>query len=1010
MRRFVRPLIVLGPVVALTLACYGRAIVGGEQFGFRDAAHYYYPLHQRVQAEWAAGRWPFWEPEENAGMPLLGNPTAAVLYPGKLVFALAPYPVAARLYVVLHALLAVGTAYAMVRQWGVSRVGSVFAAVSYAFSAPVMFQYCNVIYLVGAAWLPMGVRGADGWLRSGRRSGLLELSAALALEVLGGDPESAYLTGVIAGVYAGLLAWDRVRRRRPRSAGPPWRTALVVVLSVVLWSTATVAMAWWAPTMRETKGAGQPSSPLPWMPWVSRGVLAAWGVAGLVAVDRWRRRRSSAAEAPKPVFVPMLAGLAGAAALAAALAAAQLGPVLEFTRQSGRASAEGPHDVYPFSLEPPRLVELLWPNPFGTVYSAHNWLSAVPPEGKHIEIWVPSLYAGGLTLLLAMAGARWRHGPPWVGWLTGVAVVSLLGALGEFTGPLWWLRFHEGVAGLVGGHDLRDVAPIRFDRRLRDGDGGVYWLLATLLPGFRQFRYPSKLLTLSALALSALAGIGWDALLAGDARTRRRLTAVATTLLGLTAVVAVAVAAGRGALAELARERCGGSSFGPVDVPGAISQTFGSLGQSAAVLAVALALARRATRRPLPAAAVALGVLAADLAVANARYVITVPQSFFAGVPEVLVVIRGAERDRPSPTPFRVHRVPVWSPPVWVGTPGDDRVRDFVVWERGTLQPKYGINDGIQFTRTIGVAELYDYEWFFGGFPRGISLEAARLLNARPGLKTVVYPRRGFDLWNTRYFILPYAPRWDDEYRGFASFLEKTERVYPAPDAFNGPGGGDREAIWAKDHDVQVRRNLACYPRAWVVHSARPLPAFTGLNRAERDRPMQEILFANDFLWSDDGRTVYDPKAVVWIDPDLRTGLTQYLPGGDPRGTEKAVVTRHESTRVEVDARLDRPGVVVLADIYYPGWSLTIDGRPAPLYRVNQVMRGAAVPSGSHTLVYTYRPTNFDEGLVCSAAGLLGFGVFALAFRLRPLSPSLAGADPRPTTVTDRTRNRDDPL
>ena len=42
-----------------------------------------------------AGRWPLWEPEENAGMPLLGNPTAAVLYPGKLIYAVLPYPWAA---------------------------------------------------------------------------------------------------------------------------------------------------------------------------------------------------------------------------------------------------------------------------------------------------------------------------------------------------------------------------------------------------------------------------------------------------------------------------------------------------------------------------------------------------------------------------------------------------------------------------------------------------------------------------------------------------------------------------------------------------------------------------------------------------------------------------------------------------------------------------------------------------------------------------------------------------
>src|SRR5262249_61268562 len=111
-------LLVGASLASLCLACYSRPLVLGEQFGYRDAAHFYYPRHHGVQQEWDAGRWPLWEAEENAGMPLMGNPTAAVLYPGKLVFAMAPYPLAARLYVVGHPLLAYLTMFALLRSWG----------------------------------------------------------------------------------------------------------------------------------------------------------------------------------------------------------------------------------------------------------------------------------------------------------------------------------------------------------------------------------------------------------------------------------------------------------------------------------------------------------------------------------------------------------------------------------------------------------------------------------------------------------------------------------------------------------------------------------------------------------------------------------------------------------------------------------------------------------------------------------------------------------------------------
>ena len=99
-------LLVAGCLAALTVACYGEALFRGGQFAYRDAAHFYYPLYQRVQREWEAGRVPLWEPEENGGMPLLGNPTAAVLYPGQLIYRALPYAWGARLYIVAHTLLA----------------------------------------------------------------------------------------------------------------------------------------------------------------------------------------------------------------------------------------------------------------------------------------------------------------------------------------------------------------------------------------------------------------------------------------------------------------------------------------------------------------------------------------------------------------------------------------------------------------------------------------------------------------------------------------------------------------------------------------------------------------------------------------------------------------------------------------------------------------------------------------------------------------------------------------
>ncbi len=104
-----------------------------------------------------------------------------------------------------------------------------------------------------------------------------------------------------------------------------------------------------------------------------------------------------------------LLGLLGAAGIATALMGMQLLPTLEYTRQTVRAAKQGAHDIFPFSLEPLRLAELVWPYVFGSSLSNRQWLSLLPPL-HGVKFWVPSLYIGALTLVLAFAAIRgaWR--------------------------------------------------------------------------------------------------------------------------------------------------------------------------------------------------------------------------------------------------------------------------------------------------------------------------------------------------------------------------------------------------------------------------------------------------------------------------------------------------------------------------------------------------------------------------------------------------------------------------
>src|SRR5262249_8625829 len=172
------------------------------------------------------------------------------------------------------------------------------------------------------------------------------------------------------------------------------------------------------------------------------------------------------------------------------------------------------------------------------------------------------------------------------------------------------------------------------------------------------------------------------------------------------------------------------------------------------------------------------------------------------------------------------------------------------------------------------------------------------------GAQSFSSPRRSYNLWNTRYFIIPSYPHgWRDPWRGYASFLLGSKPIYPPP----GDAGALRRS---RDGDWQIRRNLDEFPRAWVVHDARWLEPFEGASMEARNRAMLEMLSADDPIWHDAKMLAFDPRAVAWVDRDLKPELDPFLSGSPPRPTEAVTVSYPTPQRAELEVELESPGLV----------------------------------------------------------------------------------------------------
>ena len=443
-----RRLFVLSILLLPLVWLFRRALFAGEAIAFRDASFYYFPLYQYVQQRWVAG-FPLWNPFDGLGQPLLGDPTAAVFYPAKLLFALPlSFPRCFALYLLVHLFLAGLTTYRLAREMRANAYGALLAGVSYQLSGQVLFQYCNPIYLVGAAWLPLALlsflRIATG--RSAMRNAI-QLAVTLSFMVLGGAVQTA-----MHAVLGALLGWLVLlgARRCPHRSTPLWVPCGWLIAACCL--AVGLSAVQFLPSLEWSRGSERASDPVP-------RSLPAW------LVQRWESGDQR------------LDGL--------------------WRRDLPRG--EHASRIYDFSVGPWRWSELLWPNVSGR-FGPHftRWIQALPGEGR---MWTPSLYLGLLSISLACLRLNLRHRRSFaIRWMSWLALLSLLAACGEY-GLGWLLDELRYLAG-----EDYEPAPV-----LR-GWGGLYWLLTVTVPGYIEFRYPAKWWTVGSLGFSLLAAKGWPLL------------------------------------------------------------------------------------------------------------------------------------------------------------------------------------------------------------------------------------------------------------------------------------------------------------------------------------------------------------------------------------------------------------------------------------------------------------------------------------------------------------------
>jgi hypothetical protein len=141
--------------------------------------------------------------------------------------------------------------------------------------------------------------------------------------------------------------------------------------------------------------------------------------------------------------------------------------------------------------------------------------------------------------------------------------------------------------------------------------------------------------------------------------------------------------------------------------------------------------------------------------------------------------------------------------------------------------------------------------------------------------------------------------------------------------------------------DVYLYENQLALPRAFAVPTVRVVPS---------GETAWELLSELDF----------SREAIVENGNGMDVADLAVTEDALPVEADVVLLTPNKIV-TEVD--LTAPALLVLSEMWYPGWVAYDNGQPVPILRTDFILRGVWLEAGHHSVVWVYRPSSLSWGI-----------------------------------------------
>ena len=209
---------------------------------------------------------------------------------------------------------------------------------------------------------------------------------------------------------------------------------------------------------------------------------------------------------------------------------------------------------------------------------------------------------------------------------------------------------------------------------------------------------------------------------------------------------------------------------------------------------------------------------------------------------------------------------------------------------------------------------------------------------------------RRVDMLNVRYILVP-------------SFVPVAAQLRERPDRFR---------LAFSSNNTDVFENLRALPRAFLV-PARGIEVI-------QDETSQLVRVVDP---------AFDPELTVVLPDNPIADETEEQ--GTPLANASVNWERRTANALQMKVNVSRPSVLVISQIFYPGWKATVNGRPVAVLPANYALTAVPLRAGAHDVTLFYAPNSVRIGAALSAVSLAITVFLALKRKRSFASPSAAG-------------------